>query len=485
VKPYVYTRLLTMGDSRRYEVQAPTIANAIRAVTERVFYVKSERGFVPPPVPRPGIFRSTLRRFKRHIVSAVATVPRYTKDQFLSTYSGRKAQLYRRAFDSLLVQEVSERDARCRAFGKKEKVDVTVKGDPPQRLIQPRDPRYNAVVGCYTKPIEHNVYRAIDSMFGAPVVAKGKNAIERACMLREAWDALDDPVAIFMDASRFDQHTSVQALQWEHSVYAAIFGGDPELRRLLSWQLTNRGTVRCSDGTIDYLVRGGRCSGDMNTALGNVLIMCALMQAFLGRFGKHARLVNDGDDCVVLVERRLYQVVKDTYHKWFLEYGYTMKLDGYTDEFEKIEFCKTQPVWTGTHWVMCRDPRLVLDKDIISTRRLCSKTEWARQCTSIGQCGLALAGNLPVFTSFYRMLDQRVKLKGGVPTTGMEYLARGMTEGGGSPSPDARFSFFVAFGITPDEQRALESFYSSLTLQFAKQAPESNLQEPHTELLRI
>lgn len=69
---------------------------------------------------------------------------------------------------------------------------------------------------------------------------------------------------------------SVQALKWEHSIYNAMFRSD-ELAELLGWQLTNKGFARTTDGLIKYEVKGCRMSGDMNTALGNCMIMCALV----------------------------------------------------------------------------------------------------------------------------------------------------------------------------------------------------------------
>jgi hypothetical protein len=50
-----------------------------------------------------------------------------------------------------------------------------------------------------------------------------------------------------------------------------------ELAELLKWQLQNKGFARTIDGLIKYSVEGCRMSGDMNTALGNCTIMCALV----------------------------------------------------------------------------------------------------------------------------------------------------------------------------------------------------------------
>lgn len=483
-KPRRTMRFANIGANHHFGVHNSNLLNAERAVAERVFNIKSVAGFIEPPVPRDGIFRERLSTFRSRLLGHMPTTARIDEEEFLEYYTGRKRVVYQKAVDDIKIRDVCRQDSYLSAFLKAEKINFSAKPDAVPRLIQPRSPRYNVAVGCYIKPIEHHIYRAIDKVFGAPVVVKGKNAIERGEMIREAWDSLVDPVALFLDASRFDQHFSKQCLQFEHSFYLYLFQNDPELRKYLGWQINNRGFMRLPDGTIKYSVEGIRCSGDMNTALGNVLIMCAMMYEYLkthasGQF----RLINDGDDSVVMVERKVYNAVKQSCKKWFLEMGFTMKYEGESDVFEKIEFCQSQPVFDGQRWVMCRDPRIVLDKDLVSVRPINDRETWAKQASAIADCGLALAGNLPVFCSFYSMIHQGKKVAREL-ATGMDYLARGMTGGRSDVHPSARFSFYKAFGITPDEQEALELHYDTTRLYYEKpEGPKGYIYEPHNELL--
>jgi hypothetical protein len=453
---------------------------------ERIFYVEREGKFEPPPQPAPGSLRRLLRKFRRRLKRIAPTTAPISRDEFLDCYKGRKRRVYESAAESLDVTQVERKDAFLSSFVKPEKTNITEKGDPAPRVIQPRSARYNVRVGQYIKPIEHTLYHAIDVIFGAPTVAKGKNAIQRAAMLKEAWDSMDDPVAVLLDARRFDQHVSEDALGWEHSVYNALFMNDPELQRLLAWQLDNRGFIYCADGSVKYRVRGRRASGDMNTALGNVLLMCALMWTYLREIaGKAFRLINDGDDCVVILERRHFQTLKSTYKEWFRKCGFTMKLDGYTDKFEKISFCQAQPVFDGERWVMVRDPRVTLDKDNISVKPIPDERTWLLQRKAISQCGLALAGNIPVYGAFYSMLDVKgVEVERGLET-GMDYLARGMEGGRRAVAPEARASYFMAFNITPDEQVALEEFYDGITLRYETPLASWDIHEPFTDILTI
>jgi hypothetical protein len=432
---------------------------------ERVFLVKAPGGgMCEPPSPVTGIFERRLSKFRSSLTRFCPFLPPLTREQFVATYEGRgrKHRIYTRALETLYRRGVRRSDAYPNVFVKAEKLDLFEKPDPSPRIISPRKPEYNIEVGKYIKQIEHVVYRAIDSVFaksgmGRAVVAKGRNAVERGAILREAWDSMADPVCLFLDASRFDQHVSEEALRFEHSVYEALYPGSKELKRLLSWQRENRAYIRTAWGNAKYFVRGGRMSGDMNTALGNVLLMCTLMHEFMRTALRgEARLVNDGDDCVLLVERK-HRSRADCAISWFRDYGFTMKLEGETDIFERIEFCQSQPVFDGDRWVMVRDPSVCLDKDVVSVRPVLHEPHWRRLKGQIANCGLALAGNLPVLGAFYDALSETGIERKEELETGMDYLAQRMDGKYVEPTTAARVSYYLAFDVTPDEQEALEA----------------------------
>jgi hypothetical protein len=47
----------------------------------------------------------------------------------------------------------------------------------------------------------------------------------------------------------------------------------------------------------------------------------------------------------------------------------------------------------------------------------------------------------------------------------MEWMTEGLSRGSQAISPEARVSFWLAFGITPDMQEAMEAHYRGLPLQ--------------------
>lgn len=458
-----------MGCGLDLRVHNNSHANALRAVRERVFAVERGGELAPPPRPVGGVFAGRLQAFKAGLLRRIGPCTPWNYQEFLGSYTGSKLLRYSKAVASLSVRGLQISDSYLQSFVKAEAVNFTAKPDPAPRIIQPRSARYNAYVGRFIRPIEHRVYAAIARMFKGPTVMKGYNAAQVAQHLRDMWDEFDNPIALSLDASRFDQHVSVEALEWEHSVYNSVYR-DSDLAHALKWQLTNRGFARTSDGAVfKYQVDGCRMSGDMNTALGNCLLMCAMVWAYAASLGIRVRLANNGDDCSVLMERSDLNRFTSGMDKWFLEMGFTLTSDGVADVFERIDFCQTRPVYTHAGWVMCRNPMLGLCKDALCKfpdmgSPLVSYERWSYQ---VGMAGSALADGVPVFSAAYaamiRLGRASKKAQGfGNMETGFEHMSRGMARRGSSISQAARVSFWRAWGIMPDWQEHLESYYQQL-----------------------
>lgn len=452
-----------LGGPLVFGVHNNTKLNLRRGLLERVYFVEKEGKLVAPPVPasQEG-FSGTLSSFKRRLLPYLPMATRVTPEQFVGRYTGRRATIYAAAVESLARKGVCRKDSYLSTFVKAEKLNLSSKPDPAPRVIQPRHPRYNVEVGRYLAHVEHNVYRAIAEVWGGPTVMKGYNAFGTGRELRAMWDEFAEPVAVGLDASRFDQHVSVEALRWEHSIYLACYAGRDrtELNNLLQWQLRNTGFARASDGGYKYKVNGCRMSGDMNTAMGNCLLMSAMVWAYCQEKRIKARLANNGDDCVVVMDRRHLASFQRDVREWFLRMGFTMKVEAPAYEFEQIEFCQTRPVWTPDGWLMCRDPRVCCSKDVVSVLPLHQGNGAYGLLTAVGQCGLSLAGGVPVLQSFYSAM---VVAGRGVQyghhcqfENGFQRLARGMHLGVREIHPRTRYSFWLAFGIIPEVQMAVE-----------------------------
>lgn len=454
-----------------FGVHNSSVDNVCRAATERVLNEEVNGIWVPVARPEIRTFDRNLEDFAALYDSYATPTTPVTYTEMCEMYRGRKRMIYELARDSLSRSDVRPTDAFLKTFVKAEKICFATKSDPAPRLIQPRSTRYNMAVGVFLKPHEHVVYENLNKLFKARTVMKGLNAAEQGAAIREAWEAVTDPVAVDLDASRWDRHVSDVALHWEHDRYLKYFHGSnhDRLKMLLAWQYSNHCRAFLPDGFVKWSMRGGRASGDMNTAVGNVLLMCGLVYSWCAHAGITGyRLINNGDDSVLIISRSQLPRMA-TLEEWFRTMGFKMKIGDVVTECEQIKFCQTQPVFDGTRWVMCRDPRVVLQKDAHSIAPLSAEKTLRGWLGAVGQCGLSLAGNLPIYNEYYSWMTRNGIADHGIagdPTmeTGMLFLSKGVCARYSEPTVEARVSFWRAFGYDGTDQRLLEDHYRGLTL---------------------
>lgn len=448
-----------IGAGAVYGVHTSSLKNVARGIVERVFYVVRDGELSPPPRPGRNVFKrldGVRARLMEHL-TPTTVVPRR---EYPSLYSGRKRVVYEKAVESLVWRGIQHTDAIVSTFVKAEKINLSSKPDPAPRVIQPRSARYNVEVGRYLKLFEKRLVRGFRDAFGYNVILKGLNASEVATALRENWDNYRDPVAIGLDASRFDQHVSADALRYEHSVYNGVFRS-PELARLLSWQIHNTGVARVNGYRVDYKVTGCRMSGDINTGMGNCLLMSMMVLAYLQDQHVDARLSNNGDDCVLILERKQLDRLAGI-EDWFLDLGFTLVREPVVEVFEKVVFCQAQPVFTSTGWRMVRDPLTAPSKDSVSLLSWDTPMHVRRWCHAIGSCGLELTRGVPFWQAYYSSLlahgVQHGVSSDFIRDSGLGYMAKGVV--GGDITGASRVSFYRAFGMIPDVQVALEQPFS-------------------------
>jgi len=453
----------------------------LRALNERVFNVEAEDGSIKPtPQATDGIWErldGTSRRLARSVRVRVPHVQKLTVSEFIEQCPAQKRALYAQAGEEFLQRGWGKKDAKLKAFVKFEKIlfeESGKKADPCPRLIQPRSPVYNVALGRYTRRVEEELYHALADEWvveeGEKVVMKGLTGEQMAFQLRQKWTAFKDPCAVGLDASRFDQHVGVGALEFEHSVYERIFKNDPdfgELRRLLALQRCNEGFAFLDGHRVDYKINGTRASGDMNTGLGNCIIMSSLVKHYVVTRGIVAKFANNGDDCLVFMERRDLQRFNDGLFEWFMEFGLNIKVEAPAFEFERCEFCQMRPVWSGEEWVMVRGPHNAISKDTLALGFTFS--EYRRWIHAVGTAGSSLYGDMPLFCALYRRmrecgLPSNVRLSNIARNTGL-FMHAGSLRGRpcrSQVSEDCRISFAKAFDISPAQQLLLETEFLSL-----------------------
>jgi len=212
-------------------------------------------------------------------------------------------------------------------------------------------------------------------------------------------------------------------------------------------------------------------SGDMNTGLGNCILMCAMVHAYAKSRGVDVKLMNNGDDCVVMMEDVDLDRFNEGLNEWFLDLGFRMVAEQPVYQLHQIEFCQMHPIELGEECRMVRNIPVSLRKDTITVHNLANAATREKWCTAVGTGGLNLTGGIPVVQNFYKSYQRigcmRMSRFTDDPTfaTGMKLMSKGMNELYKTPDAWTRVQVFEAWGITPDEQEALEQYYDEFAFE--------------------
>jgi hypothetical protein len=429
--------------------------NLREAILRRVFYHKVEGPWELVPRPRASVYSELTLLTDRMLFDPV---PPLTYDEFLRRCPSSKRTLYANVVEDLKVNPWIIKDSIIGPFTKVEKT-LKEKFDP--RVIQARPPRHHAEFGRYILALEHTVYREIDRLFpGDHTIMKGRNAMKVAETFDSAWAEFEDPRAIMMDASRFDQHVSVAAMKWKHEVYRRCLRLDPTeaalFEQLVQCQYKTLGRTK----ELSYWVKGGLCSGDYDTSLTGCLIVCAIFYEILEGQFKY-RFIDNGDDCVVILESREVERFTKVLEETTRRFGFYYRVEAVVDKLEEIKFCQCHPVLNSAgQRIMTRDPRAVLTKDLVICKPGLGFVGEARIYRAIADGGLALYGDMPVLGKLYEGLRSHYSkfkpAKGDSLSYNMLQLAKGVKVKRRQPTAESRESFYHAFGLTPARQLEIE-----------------------------
>lgn len=209
-------------------------------------------------------------------------------------------------------------------------------------------------------------------------------------------------------------------------------------------------------------------SGDVNTGVGNVIIMCGLIRGFLVEQGiTHCDLVDNGDDLLLMVRGYDVHKVTENIGKYYLDRGYHLDVEYVTQTPEKVRFCQAAPIMIhpdGTR-KMVRDICSV-QKDFYLKRNEPQKALGIFK--SILECGLAANSGIPVLQQL-GCAHRKVKRKFDKPLargdfdvhirhTGLWFWSKGLPAKAEEISGIARLSFELAFGVPVDVQLYLEEY---------------------------
>jgi hypothetical protein len=356
-------------------------------------------------------------------------------------------------------------------FIKPDRFDGYVKINPDPRAIQFRGPVFCVALAQFLQPIEHHIYIMDGFSAGVPPsrnIAKGLNQSQRAELLHRKMSHFRRPVVLSLDGSRFDKHIGVNLLKVEHSVYTSV-QRDPFFRRLLNMQLINKVTSKLG---IKYVSKGRRMSGDMNTALGNCLLMLIMVSAYLEYIAVPVwDCLDDGDDCLLIVEEQVLALIERTVHEHFLEYGMEMKVECVARTLFGVSFCQSSVVeYSDARFKFVRDYKAVISKALTGIRHWQDPKYRIKVLRAIGLCELVLNLGVPVLQSFAcsvlrnvgRPKDLRLASDGLKARVSRELRALNLNpwEVRARPINEcARLSFALAFDCPISEQLYFERFF--------------------------
>lgn len=446
--------------------------------------VNGQRAPLLQTVPQPG-HAQPLSRYFAEVRRHVSTTAPVTLDEFPARYGGRKRRTYERAADALRSRPLSKQDAEIKLFLKFEKDVRTDKPGRIPRCILPPDNRYLVDCGRHVAPIEHEVYRAINKLWGAKVVSKGENYKGVARMFRDAWDSFPNPMSIDVDVSKMDQSFTEDIMRIFLDFVASCSTNDEYLRTILKWTLRTKVKGRADDSLFRYSIVGTLASGMPFTSLAGVSVVTAIVWLFKEHHGIDLKIVDAGDDMTILFDRKDEHRVVSQIAAWYQQFGLTLEVGPPNYDFEGIEFCQSHPCFIEDEWQMVRNTVTAALKDSASIRPLRTPLEAAAWLEAVGRGGLASQGGAPIATARYNMmLRSSEAIRHGLIRTqrqqtryrqmvarsyelggSYEWYAHGM-KNQGYVTDAARISFERAFKIPPHVQRAIESAYDEVTLFF-------------------
>lgn len=366
-------------------------------------------------------------------------------DCILKRATPRKRKLLEQAKESLLLEDLSNKDAKVRMFLKDDKYHVWKRVVP--RCIQYRSKRYCLPLASYLTPIEHYMCTLTDES-ETPIFAKSRNFHQRGADIAAKMAYFHNPVVISLDHSKFDAHVNMQLLDVEHWFYKSCCR-NPELAQLLHWQRVNHG--RTKNGT-RYVTRATRMSGDQNTGIGNSIINFAMTKALFG----HLKICYyiDGDDYLIFVERSDANKVDP---KLYEQFGMETKMESATSVIEHIDFCQTRPVFNGVGYTMCRNPERMLKRVQWGVGKF-SPRYVPKYLSSVGKCMISTGQGLPVEQYLGRTLSS---LSTTYVLTPYHYSASKMPFRPGrakvvEPSTAVRLSYEMAWGLSIAQQQMFE-----------------------------
>lgn len=374
--------------------------------------------------------------------------------EIIENYSGSKKQRYRRAYGYLSKHGLQPKHTRVQMFIKPDRFPLSMVSVKPPRAIQFRSPEFNLMMAHYLKKFEEVTYQNLKiGNSKTRNIMKGLNPRARARVFLEKTRSFKNPVFLCLDHSRFDSCIQPLHLKETHKIYMKSVG--KRVYNIVKHQVTNLGY---SKHGLKYRTSGTRMSGDFDTGLGNCLVNIASILSVVGKV--KCDFILDGDDAVIITEKEDINKLKINN---FAHFGLITKLN-LQQEISRVEFCQSRIIFNKGP-IFSRNPIRALSHSMISRKYYNTKTvcEYLR---GVGECEESVSYGVPILHKLSQILQ--LASPKAFYDSDMEWrMAQGQDMEKVEITSEARMSFYIAWGITPQHQELLEASLIPPSLRIA------------------
>lgn len=444
----------------------------VSALSGRFFFIPHGDGYIEPPQPIGGCFRRpNYMKFREQVLSHIPShFPVMSRDTTVAAFHGPKRRRYEQARDLILRDGLHRCDSVLSAFCKFSKIKV----GEHARIISPRNPKWNLELARYVKHLEHKLYRSIHKVFmefsrgrSRATIMKGLDVDAMAYELRCKWDGYDDPVAVTLDVSKLDACLQIAATKYEHSFYTGVHPRSHGLRWMLRCMQKHHIVARCPDGQVIVKCPGRKASGDVTTAMGDIIVVMAIYFDLFTKLPFSVDIADMGDDACCIMERSDLDQFLQRVVVAFREAGFIIKVENTAHMFEEIVFCQQRPILVSNGWRMVREPKVVVSKDVMCLLHCPVEKTYRKWLGAVALAGRHLCDGVPVLAAFYDCLKRSGRDPGNRLFDRLmqhTHFVRRKRSGGSKIDDTARVSFYHATGILPDAQLILEQTFTNMRI---------------------
>jgi hypothetical protein len=333
-------------------------------------------------------------------------------------------------------------------------------GEPSKapRAIQFRNPVFALEQARFTKPIEEWFYKLRDE-YDTLIVGKS-DPFTIANTIIDKSKNFEDPVFLLLDASKFDTCVSRPWLEYCRDFYLTLFSKKyhRKIKHLWNQTLINRGFTGKG---VQFKTTATRMSGDMDTGLGNSIIMWTMLTQFLRVCKVKGSILVNGDDSVVVISRKDLHKVRDM--SFFKSLGFNMKFE-VAMTINEVEFCQSRPLETDYGMTMARNPIRVMGRTSYRTKRVGKQLHRAF-INTLGLCERAASWGVPIASQMATAMIETAKTEKRIflnPWLESHYAAMNKWWKVGPPtiSLSTRINFEIVWGISVPEQLRIEKSIS-------------------------